>query len=137
MALIFVDTSAWWALFEASDNLHVRAKKAFDALVADGVELVTTDYVLDEVVTGLLGRAGHAAAVRAGRGLRSSTMVVLSFVGSDLFHEAWKIFERHDRMRWSLTDCTSMAVMKARGITTAFSFDDDFRKMGFDVVPRD
>ena len=39
-------------------------------------------------------------------------------------------------MRWSLTDCTSMALMKARGITKAFSFDDDFRKMGFDVLPR-
>jgi predicted nucleic acid-binding protein len=135
MALIFVDTSAWWALFDASDNCHTRAKESFSALVAPGAELITTDYVVDEVVTGLLGRAGHAAAVRAGKGIRESTLVGLSFVGADLFHEAWRIFEKHDRMRWSFTDCTSMAVMKARRITKAFSFDDDFRKMGFEVIP--
>ena len=135
MALVFVDTSAWWALFEASDNCHARAKEAFGGLVARSTELITTDYVLDEVVTGLLGRAGHSAAVRAGKGIRESTLVGIAFVGADLFNEAWRIFEKHDRMRWSLTDCTSMAVMKARRITKAFSFDSDFRKMGFEVVP--
>jgi predicted nucleic acid-binding protein len=135
MPLIFVDTSAWWALFDSGDGCHARAKKGFGELVAAGGEFVTTDYVFDEVVTGLLGRAGHGAAMRAGRGIRESALVTLSYVGADLFQRAWEIFERHDRMRWSLTDCTSMALMKARAITTAFSFDDDFRKMGFDVVP--
>jgi predicted nucleic acid-binding protein len=136
VALVFVDTSAWWALFDRGDGCHAQAKSAFAELVANHAELVTTDYVVDELVTGLLGRVGHTMAVRAGRGIRESALTVLVFVGPDLFHEAWQIFERHDRMRWSLTDCTSMAVMKSRGIRRAFTFDDDFRKMGFDALPR-
>ena len=135
MALVFVDTSAWWALFDSGDGCHARASEAFGGLVKGSAQLVTTDYVIDEVATGLLARAGHAAAVRAGRGIRESKLVSLVFVGPQLFDEAWRIFERHDRMRWSLTDCTSMAVMKSQKIVEAFSFDDDFRKMGFELLP--
>jgi predicted nucleic acid-binding protein len=135
MARVFVDTSAWWALFDASDGCHPRAKSAFSDLLADDAELTTTDYVLDEVVTGLLGRAGHAIALRAGRGIRESHLTTVSFVGRDLFEDAWNIFERHDRMRWSLTDCTSIALMRSRRISKVFGFDDDFRKAGFELIP--
>ncbi len=135
MALVFVDTSAWWAFFDRDDQWHDKARQAMEGLLRERAELVTTEDVFDELVTGLLARAGHKAAVRAGRGILASPSVMFAMVDADTFVQGWEIFQRHDRMGWSLTDCTSMAVMKRRNIPRAFSFDDDFRKMGFDVIP--
>lgn len=135
MPLVFVDTSAWWAYFDRDDQWHARAVETMRTIVESRMALVTTDHVLDEVATGLLRRAGHRVAVQAGAGILKSPSVVLVFVDEEIFRDAWRTFEKHDRMGWSLTDCISMGVMRGRGIRRVFSFDSDFTKMGFEVIP--
>ena len=122
--------------FLRGDRWHREADLALKELLQAGSELVTTEDVFSEVVTGLLGRAGHRVAARAGRGILASPSLVLVMTGRDVFDEGWEMFQRYDRMGWSLTDCTSMVVMKRRSIRRAFAFDSDFKKMGFDLIPR-
>ncbi len=137
LPFVFVDTSAWWAYFHRDDQWHHRAVAAMRTLLESRAVLVTTDHVFDEVVTGLLGRAGHRIAAQAGTGILKSPSVLLVFVDEPTFREAWRVFEKHDRMGWSPTDCISMGVMRKREIRRAFSFDTDFEKMGFDLFPGD
>lgn len=135
MKAVFVDTSAWWAYFDRSDQWHPWAAGTMARLLEAGIPLVTTRDVFDEVVTGLLTHASHAAAVQAGNAILASPTALLIPIDEERFQAAWRIFRRHDRMGWSLTDCTSMAVMKAQGLKTAFTFDSDFERMGFEAIP--
>ena len=48
MKQIFVDTGAWFARFVPSDRDHIAAREWFEQ---NSDPLVTTDYVIDELLT--------------------------------------------------------------------------------------
>ena len=63
---VFVDTSALLALLDADDPEHERAKTAWDELAAEGVSLVSTNYVVVETVSVAQHRLGIDAGTRVG-----------------------------------------------------------------------
>src|SRR5262245_55682048 len=133
--LVFVDTSALVGKLLESDERHSRAQETMRRLLRDGRELLTTDYVFDEVVTRVRGRATHEDAVRAGDSILSSTVIEVIDVDSGLRKEAWRLFKKYRDQMLSFTDCTSFAVMGKFSLREVFTFDDDFSKVGFEIVP--
>ena len=134
--MIFVDSSAWIALFDQRDGFHSRALQ-FQAELRRGVHgrLITTDYVLDESVTFL-----HLHGVQGGesefrRILSRSESIQVVWTTPDRFWTAWERLEQRSDKRWSFTDCLSFATMEAIGIRDAFAFDSDFRQAGFRLLP--
>jgi predicted nucleic acid-binding protein len=61
--MIFVDTSIWYAANVAEDPEHDDARRL---LLGATSELVTTDYVIDELLTLLVARKHREVAVRIG-----------------------------------------------------------------------
>lgn len=134
--MIFIDTSAFLAIENIRDAHHARALAVRDACLAEAVQFVTSDYVLDESYTIIRRRAGHAAAVGFGEAVRSSRAVRVQHLTTGLLDSAWAIFRRYADHDFSFTDCSSFAVMRHGGIRRAFTFDSDFRALGwFDVHP--
>lgn len=134
--LVFVDTSALVGKFLEGDEHHVRATEIMRRLLREGRQFVSTDYIFDEVVTRVRGRADHESAVKAGEGIRSSEVIDLVDVDLRLRKEAWRLFKKYGDQKLSFTDCTSFAVMRKYGIREAFTFDGDFAKVGFGTLPR-
>ena len=131
---IFVDTSAWWAYCDVSDQYHQEAIERMSKM-AGNVRLVTTDYVFDETITGLRFHAGHKKAVEVGTLLLSSKTVWLVDITPDVRSDAWKMFCKYSDKGFSFTDCTSFPLMKSLKIKKAFTFDEHFRIMGFEITP--
>lgn len=131
---VFVDSSFWVALFYAGDQAHARAVKVWESIRAGGAPLVTTDYVLDESVTLLMARAGHAVSVQAGRAILGSSAARLVFLDEAALREAWVAYERYHDKAYSFTDVTSFLVMEQLGIRQAFTFDRHFAQAGFEVL---
>jgi len=50
---VFVDTWAWLALSNRKDVHHELARKSYEEIKTAGYRLVTSGYVLDEVITAL------------------------------------------------------------------------------------
>lgn len=97
--------------------------------------LVTTSYVLDEIVT-FFNRIGHhPKTVTVGNMLLHSPSVWLIHVDEALFYEGWAYFQQHEDKDYSLTDCISFVVMRNLGIATAYTFDHHFVQAGFLVEP--
>jgi predicted nucleic acid-binding protein len=131
--VIFVDTGAWFAAFVPNDPDH----RAADALLAaNGEPLVTTDYVIDELLTLLKMRGEYPRALRLGASLFAGEIARLVWVLPDDVQRAWTIFQRYQDKGWSFTDCVSRVIMQRLAIQTAFAFDEDFRQFGtVTVVP--
>jgi uncharacterized protein len=131
--LIFVDTSVWFAQLVKADADHRLVQEWYDQ---NQIRLVTTDYVLDELLT-LLKARGHAElACSAGQRFLDQIVCELIYLTVEDIEEAWRLFRRFDDKAWSFTDCTSYIVMQRLGITTAAALDDHFRQFGFvSVVP--
>lgn len=131
--MIFVDTGAWYASYVPWD---AHSAKATSWTRSNTEELVTTDYVINEVVTLLRARGQGRLAIEAGNDLWASRFAQIEFVTRDDLAHSWELFCRYEDKRWSFTDCTSFVVMKRLGIVTAFAFDVHFRQFGsIAVVP--
>lgn len=129
--MIYVDTGVWFARYVRGDVDHPTAKNWF-AQSSD--RRVTTDYVVDELLT-LLKSRGHAdVAFRVGGNLLGGAICPLVHVQSCDLDRARAVFSTYRDKDWSFTDCVSRAVMERLGVTTAASFDDHFRQFGNIVV---
>lgn len=134
--MIFVDTSAWWALKAPDDRFHDDAVSFYDLLKAGRHgSLVVSDYVLDETATLLMDTKGGAVATRFLDEALASKSVRLIWVDPDLFHEATKTFKNGSNRGWSFTDCTSFQLMHRLKIIDAFAFDQHFGEAGFNRLP--
>ena len=132
---IFVDTSAWFALYDRRDDAHGNATRFWYELKRQPARLVTSDYIFSEAITLTRARGGHTAACRLGEFLQKSAVVELAEVTSPVRAQAWDLFVRHADKDFSFTDCTSFVIMRELNMTNAFAFDEHFAQMGFKVWP--
>ena len=132
--MIFVDTGAWFAFCVPCDVDHVAATQFAKN---NSERFVTTDYVLDELLTLLKARGEFERALRIGPELMAGNTARFELVQESDLKEAWTVYKRFRDKLWSFTDCVSYAVMQRLDIKTAFAFDEHFRQFGtVDVVPR-
>jgi hypothetical protein len=131
--VIFVDTGAWFAAFVPNDPDHPAA----DSWLTQNREpLVTTDYVLDELLTLLKRRGEFERAIRIGQAILDGAIARFEWISPNDLNSAWDIFRRFRDKGWSFTDCTSRVVMERLSIPVAFAFDEHFRQFGnIAVVP--
>ena len=135
----FVDTSFLVARFNKRDTMHGAALEFIDPLASSKIprqRLVLSDYVFDEMITGILSRTrNHGVAAQAGLVVRNSRSSEIIVVDRPVIEAAWKLFlDRPDKL-WSFTDCTSFVLMQSLGIRTAVTFDENFRQFGFETLP--
>ena len=132
---IFADTAAWYALYDQRVEQYQAAKALFDGLVNRRVTFFVTDYVIDEALTLIKGRLGHATAVACGEWLMRSPIVKVIRIEPGQWDEAWETFRRYADKGFSFTDCTSFVVMRQHHLVDAFTFDHHFEQMGFRMWP--
>ena len=132
MNTTFVDASFLFAYLLTDDANHERAQ-AWERCLAG--RLLTTEYVLIELADGLTAPAVRDLAVETLEVIRSRAGVTVIAASTALMDEGLALYRQHKDKRWSLTDCTSFAVMRQLGITKAFSFDHNFEQAGFERLP--
>lgn len=133
---IFVDSSAWIALFDKADGRFQEAREYWHHLRHHRRELVTSEYVLDETYTLLRrGPVGLSLAVALHDKLADSRLAEVIEIDSNLRTEAWRLFGRYDDKVLSFTDCTSFALMRREDLLEVFGFDRDFERAGFVLRP--
>ena len=135
MTSIFLDANFVIALEISDDQHHYAAAQFWTTFIETSFSLVTTSYVLDEIVTFLNRRRQHDKAVRVGNNLLNASHIQLIHVDEPLFYEGWQYFEQHSDKTYSLTDCVSFVLMKKLGLAEALTFDKHFQQSGFVNLP--
>lgn len=131
--VVFVDSSAWFALKDAKDHHH---DAAIEFLSSFNGKLVTTNFIVDETITLTLMRLGYTFARELGEALWAEKYARLIYVSQSDQRTAWELFKAYDDKTFSFTDCTSFAVMERLGLEYAFAFDADFEQSGrFTQIP--
>ena len=120
------DSSAILALLDADDADHGRAVAVAREIASERRPSFITNYVEAEA---------HALLVRKlGRALAREWLLTggLSVMPALLAEEqrAKEILGRHTDKDWTLCDAISFAVLDARRVTRAFTFDHHFRQYG-------
>jgi predicted nucleic acid-binding protein len=126
--LIFVDTTFWVGDADTNDDFHDSSHPVIEAIrTGKTPSALTTDFVLDETVTILGKRKGFGAdkAAKVAEGILYSPRVFTVYVDEALLKQSLKLYPGH-KGDLSLTDVTSLVVMRRYGVGRIFSHDHDF-----------
>lgn len=126
--LVFLDTGGLYAWVNKNDPWHA----AMCALPHEsGCRLVLTDYIIDEACSLFVARKIPRQRRHLFHLIDHSRIVLLTWIGPELFAQAREWMLSYEDQAFSFTDCTSFACMKNLGIHEAASTDRHFRTAGF------
>jgi len=128
--VIFLDTSAIYAMADKADPYHEVARERFGRIVDAGDEIVTHNYILGESMALLQNRLGLPAALRLARDVRA---FLVEWVDQVTHEEAVRLLARRGSWKGSLVDQVSFLIMQRRRIQVAMAFDSDFVKAGYQI----
>lgn len=128
--MIFLDTSAIYAMADREDPRHELAKERFQELLDAGEEILTHNYVLVEAIALIQRRLGVEAALKLARDCRAFGV---EWVDEATHQEVVRRMARLGKPHVSFVDQVSFLVMRRRGVRLALAFDPDFEDEGFEV----
>ncbi|MHB1040956.1 MAG: type II toxin-antitoxin system VapC family toxin [Desulfobacteria bacterium] len=131
--MIFIDTSAFYALLDGDDAEHSRALRLWEKEPPVEGGLVTTNYVVLESMALLQTRLGMPAV----RVFREAILplVRIEWIDEAVHAQAVSALIAADRRGLSLVDLSGFETMLRLGIRSAFTFDRHFRQYGFQTLP--
>ena len=135
MKALFADTAGWMACADAADPAHLAAMTARDAWLEIGGLFVTTDYLVDETLTLIRLRLGHAAAEAWWKQVDGSSRIRWESISPARAEKARGLFFCYHDKDFSFTDCTSFVVMRELKLREALTTDHHFAQMGFTLRP--
>jgi predicted nucleic acid-binding protein len=118
------DSSAILALLDADDADHVRAVRVARQIATERRPSFITNYVEAESHALLVRRLGRTMARQW---LLGASLPVVTVVPAEE-RRAKDILARHADKDWTLCDAISFAVLEARRVPRAFTFDRHFRQ---------
>lgn len=132
MSEVFADTSGWASAFVRTEAYHAMAAAFLRQWQADGTQVITTNYVINEVSALLTSplRVPRPQQIVILNAIRNAAWVTIVHVGPDLEEAAYELFQNRPDKLWSLVDCASFVVMQQRGIASALTNDHHFEQSG-------
>jgi len=127
---IFVDSSAWIAFFNKTDDFH----KASVSFFKKKPRLISSNIVLHETIAHLQSHVNRKTAETAAEFILNSLLTELIFIAEKEEKQSFKKYKKGQR-KISFVDWTNFVLMKENNIRKIFAFDTHFKKMGLQVVP--
>ncbi len=126
--MIFLDTSAIYALADRDDANNAEALRLFNAALTQGERFVVHNYILVEAAALLHTRLGKPSAEQFLRDAVGFTTIWLDEEGHG---DALERFTQTASTKVSFVDAASFAVMMQHRITHYLGFDKHFTQEGF------
>ena len=126
--MIFLDTSAVYALADARDANHDNAVDLFKMALENAEELLVHNYILVESAALLQRRLGLTSALHF---LDDAKSFKVHWIREEDHDNAAALLNQRSRRGLSLVDCMSFVVMRNYGVQDSLAFDPDFEREGF------
>lgn len=131
--IVFVDTSAIYALLDGDDAKHKDAKNLWVELINGEASLICSNYILIECFSLIQNRLGIEAVSDFQNDLLP--IIKIEWVDETIHQAGISALLTAGRRELSLVDCISFAVMRKLGIEKVFTFDQHFREQRFLCLP--
>jgi len=134
---LFVDTSGWAYYLYDGDPLHLGAATSVRNVLKRQHRLVTTNYVITELVALLSSRyhIPRQQVIAWINAIEANASIEIVYIDQMLHREAWRLLATRLDKEWSLVDASSFVIMRRFGITDALTTDHHFRQAGFRQFP--
>lgn len=114
-------------------KFHADTKSIYEAAKQDGSRLVTTNYVITELVALMTSplRIPRNRSIAFVDSIKSSSLVNMVHLNEELDSKSWELLKNRVDKNWSLVDCSSFVIMEKNNIRDALTTDHHFEQAGF------
>ena len=131
---IFVDSFAWIAAINKSDNYHEISLRILEELLNKHAKLITTNYVVVETINALIKAELRKTVIEFIDKLGKSPSVQIVKITDEIYNNAWTLYQQRMDKDWGIIDCTSFEVMQMFNIRKAFTGDKHFEQAGYSLI---
>lgn len=131
MNIVFADAFYFVARLNRRDQHHERVLKFSRDFRA---RMLTSDWVLMEVADALAESESRSRVRDFILHLRQSAACEIVPANRELLDQALEFYHQHIDKEWTLTDCVSFVIMRARNVTNALTGDKHFEQAGFTAL---
>lgn len=129
---VFIDTSAFIALFVASESLHQKVSKKYKDYRKQRAQLFTSLYILDELFSRLIYDFGKSITKKVikllDESIEKGELLILD-IDQVIFKKAQGSLIKFSEHKISLTDATSYVLYRDFALGEIFTLDSDFKKI--------
>lgn len=131
---IYVDTSGFYAYACADDGLHKQVKEVFKKLAAEQERIITSSYVLCEVMGLMLKRLGFSVL----KDFVDDVLPIVDiiWIGEEEHAAGWQLMQSKPKRKLTIVDATGIAVMRKERLRKCVALDAEFVREGFEVLPK-
>jgi uncharacterized protein len=133
MNSVFIDTSGWANAFDKRQPYYLEAVAAFQAMRQNRAAIITSNYVLAELVSLLQSpmRVPRSHIFTIIDTIKATAYLDLIHIDPATDSAAWNLCKARPDKNWSLVDCSSFTLMQQREIQAALTTDHHFEQAGF------
>lgn len=131
MQQFFIDSSAWIAYYLSDEPDHVRVKNLIKRLIKEGKVIVSSNDIIDETVTFLIYHKPFLA-IKFIDFIKKAILtggIIQLWVDEEIQNQAFELVQKFMEHKLSLTDATTIALVKKFSIGSIISLDSDFAKV--------
>lgn len=130
---VFIDTAGWANLFIATESCHQQAVQWFSQARQQKSKMVTTNYILLELVALLNSRVriSHTKLFDYIEAAKTAPYINLIHIDAAIDTAAWTLLKNRPDKDWSLVDASSFVIMQRMEIYEALTTDHHFEQAGF------
>jgi len=128
---VFADTFFFLAMLDSGDPAH---EQALEQASRPWSEIVTTEFVLTELGNALCRVADREAFLAVLDLIQSTPVYRIIPASTQVFSAAVEHFRSRMDKEWSLTDCSSMCVMRELGLRHILTGDHHFTQAGLEIL---
>jgi len=126
MNTVFIDASAWVALYHKMDNHHKRAWKVYEVLLDEGTKFLTGNWIAYEALSILKSRASYEAAKSLWDILCDSELSRNVYIDRNLEDKSVDLFWKYQDKSCGIVDCSSILLMEQEKCGIPFGYDSHF-----------
>ncbi|MBI2591575.1 MAG: PIN domain-containing protein [Candidatus Brennerbacteria bacterium] len=125
---VFIDSNVFIAELNKDDALHSRAKTLLRYIEKQELSAVTSNFVINEVITVLSQRASKKAAIAFADFIYSNDVAVdIIAINKHIEIKAVEYLKSLKSKNVSFCDCATLAVLDLFAIGNLATFDKDFK----------
>ena len=125
---VFIDSNIFIAELNKDDSLHNRAKAVFRNIENQNLSAVTSNFIINEVITVLSQRINKTTAITFANFIYDSdTAIDIMTINRNIEIKAIEYLKNLKSKNISFCDCATLAVLDLFSIDNLATFDRDFK----------
>ena len=135
---LIIDSSFWLTLVLENELNHEKIKMIFEEELERGTILYTTNDIIDETVTRMVYDNNLPTTEKFLNFLHQSIQknaLTQLWTDEQIQEEAFTVLKKYHEHKLSMTDATTVAIMKRFRLDAVLTLDSDFKKVGLPSLP--